>query len=173
MHKTHTEGFAGQTDSGPVYEDDVTFAGLTGNNVQFFTTNETHEAPANDANAIIGMDYTTESNSGFASYFETLINEGKVSQPEFAFYHGTETPELTMGGRDTLRYTGDVVTVPVVKQGYWSINVDSVEVGGVDLGHLTGGGGRSLLESLHHYLFLTSTQPSSTQAQASSKPPQK
>ncbi|KAL2051199.1 hypothetical protein ABVK25_008446 [Lepraria finkii] len=45
-----------------------------------------------------------------------------------------------MGGRDTSRYTGDVVTVPVVKQGYWSINVDSVEVGGADLGYLTGGG---------------------------------
>ena len=58
-----------------------------------------------------------------------------------------------MGGRDTLRYTGDVFTVPVVKQGYWSINVDSVEVGGVALGHLTGGGGRSLLESLHHNHF--------------------
>ena len=45
--------------------------------------------------------------------------------------------------------------------------------GGVDLGHLTGGVGRSLLESLHHNPFLTSTQPLSTQAQASSKPPQK
>ena len=76
-----------------------------------------------------------------------------------------------MGGRDTSRYTGDVVTVPVVKQGYWSINVDRVEVGGADLGYLTGGGGRSLLKSLHHNQFLTSIQPSSTQAQASSKPP--
>lgn len=77
-----------------------------------------------------------------------------------------------MGGRDTSRYTGDVVTVPVVKQGYWSINFDSVEVGGADLGgYLTGGGGRSLLKSLHHNQFLTSIQPSSTQAQASSKPP--
>ena len=77
LHRTHTEGFAGQTDSGPVYEDDVTFAGLTGNNVQFFAANETREAPANDANAIIGMDYTTESNSGFAGYFETLTQRGQ------------------------------------------------------------------------------------------------
>ncbi len=37
--------------------------------------------------------------------------------------------ELTLGGRDQSKYTGEIVTAPVIKQGHWTIKVDSISVG--------------------------------------------
>merc|ERR1712146_277298 len=38
--------------------------------------------------------------------------------------------ELTLGGVDDTKYTGDFTTVPVSRKGYWQFNVDSLTAGG-------------------------------------------
>lgn len=44
---------------------------------------------------------------------------------------GTENDsEMTLGGRDSAKYTGDFTTVPVTSQTYWQVALDRVTVDG-------------------------------------------
>jgi hypothetical protein len=84
----------------------------------------------------MGMAFESIANSKQPPYFLTLINEGKVSNPEFSFYLGRgadgtgANSEMTLGGSDSSKYTGTVTTVPVTTQGYWQVAVDEVVVNG-------------------------------------------
>jgi len=53
--------------------------------------------------------------------FESLIQQNVVEANEFSFYHARsksdQNSELTLGGRDSSRWTGDLVTANVVEQG--------------------------------------------------------
>jgi hypothetical protein len=66
-----------------------------------------------------------------------LVNSGKLDEPVFAFYLGSggADGELTIGGVNSARYTGDFHYVPVVDMvpgttGYWEIVLDDVTVNG-------------------------------------------
>jgi hypothetical protein len=66
-----------------------------------------------------------------------LVNSGKLDEPVFAFYLGSDGAdgELTLGGVNSAHYTGDFHYVPVVEMvpgttGYWEIVLDDVTVNG-------------------------------------------
>lgn len=53
---------------------------------------------------------------------------------------GTENDsEMTLGGRDSTKYTGDFTTVPVTQQTYWQVALDKVTVDGASAGVSTPG----------------------------------
>jgi cathepsin D len=76
------------------------------------------------------------------TFFENLVAAGVVDTDEFGFYlgrlaSGTEDDsELTLGGRDSTKYSGSFTTVPVTSETYWQVALDNVTVdgsiGGVD-----------------------------------------
>lgn len=41
--------------------------------------------------------------------------------------------ELTIGGRNTAKYTGNVTTVPVKSQDYWRVSIDGVQANAVPI----------------------------------------
>jgi len=95
------------------------------------------------SNANIGMDYTTKSMTGNQGFFETLITQKKVREPEFAFWiarsHGSMNSELVLGGRDTTKFTGEPIVANVTSQNYWTIYVDGASVNGTNINNVTGG----------------------------------
>lgn len=121
---------------GPIYEDDLTIAGLTAKDLQLIVTDRANEddtfAMNNGPDALIGMSYVTRSSSSHNStgFFETLILQKDVDVSEFGFFFGRpgETSWLTLGGRDHSKYKGEIVTALVLRQGDWPIKVDSISV---------------------------------------------
>ena len=92
----------------------------------------------------MGMAFRTIANSKSAPYFHTLVNEGKVNPPEFSFYLGRAASgtqgksEMTLGGRDSSKYTGSFTSVPVTKKGYWQVAVADATVAGSKAGSSAG-----------------------------------
>ncbi|GAA6046458.1 hypothetical protein JCM3770_004932 [Rhodotorula araucariae] len=114
----------GSTVSGPVYTDTVTVAGLSAENQHFspVTTMGTDfgETPVD---GILGMGFESISNLGERPFFQTLWEEGKVSQNLFSFVLGNaDDGELFLGGLDESKYTGPLTYTPVVQKGYWQVH---------------------------------------------------
>ena len=110
--------------AGENFFDDVTIAGLTakGQSIVSLTTASGFSGSASDS--LMGMGFQSIAQSGQPPFFQTLVNQGQVANPEFAFYLGRaasgtqDYSELTLGGRDSSKYTGEVTTMPVTTQGY-------------------------------------------------------
>ncbi len=129
---------------GELYTDDLTLEGFMVSDVQFIVRNSsTSEEIPGASNADIGMDYTTKSMTGTAGFFETLIIQKKVREPEFAFWiarsHGSLNSELVLGDRDTTKFTGDPIVANVTSQNYWTIYIDGASVNRANINSLTGG----------------------------------
>ena len=137
LHYNESISYAGNLSvEGPVYTEDVTFDGFTAKDIRVMGVHS-----PNYIDAIVGMGYWTESNTGTAGFFETLIKQKSVSTTEFGYYLGrkntSEESSLTLGGHDSTKHTGHLVSVPVIKQGFWSINIDGYSVHGKMLNSTT------------------------------------
>lgn len=123
----------------------MTVAGLTSANQTFFAVTSAYGFEAIDADGIIGMAFTSIAQDNGTTFFESLVAAGTVDTDEFGFYMGRvasgteEDSELTLGGRDADKYTGDFVTVPVTSQTYWQVALDQVTVNGESAGDDTPG----------------------------------
>lgn len=128
--------------SGANFVDDVTVAGLTSSNQTLFSVTSAYGFREIDADGICGMAFSSIAQDGGTTFFESLMAAGTVDTNEFGFYmgrvaSGTENDsEMTLGGRDSTKYTGDFTTVPVTSETYWQVALDKVTVngktGGVD-----------------------------------------
>ena len=117
---------SGVTDAGPVYQDDVWIAGIVAEDMHFAVVNKTGKVADVDANnAVIGMEYRTQSNNHDTPlFFDSLVKQNKVNETEFGVYLAPKTQNttngvLTLGGRDPTKFTGEMVSTPVIAQGYW------------------------------------------------------
>lgn len=132
---TTIEYGSGSTE-GANWIDDVTVAGLTSPNQTFFAATNAVGFIELDADGIIGMAFSSIAQDNGTTFMENLIAQGTVDANEFSFYlgrvaSGTEDDsELTLGGRDSTKYTGDFVTVPVSSETYWQVALDRVTVNG-------------------------------------------
>ncbi|XP_011210080.2 lysosomal aspartic protease [Bactrocera dorsalis] len=84
---------------------------------------------------ILGMGYQQIAVDNVVPPFYNLYTQGLIDSPVFAFYltsNGTSTQggELTLGGVDSNHYVGELTYVPVVSEGYWQFNMDSVIING-------------------------------------------
>jgi len=89
---------------------------------------------------ICGMGWDDISVDNVETPLRALVNSGKLDEPVFAFYLGSggADGELTIGGVNPARYTGDFTYVPVVDMvpgttGYWEIVLDDVTVNGASV----------------------------------------
>lgn len=79
---------------------------------------------------ILGMAFTSISIENTPTVFENAIQQNVVEQPMFAFYLGDNEPgELMFGGYNPDKFTGELVTVPLLSATYWEIALDGVAVG--------------------------------------------
>ncbi|XP_011189405.1 lysosomal aspartic protease [Zeugodacus cucurbitae] len=80
---------------------------------------------------IMGMGYQEIAVDNVVPPFYNMYTQGLIDSPVFAFYltrNGSTNlgGELTLGGIDSNHYVGELTYVPVVNEGYWQFNVDSV-----------------------------------------------
>lgn len=83
---------------------------------------------------ILGLAFPILSVNHVPTVFENLVNNGQVKKGEFAFYLGdsrTDFGELTFGGVDPLKFTGDFTYEPLIAATYWEINLKNTVVNGV------------------------------------------
>mmetsp|Transcript_18969 Transcript_18969/g.41048 ORF Transcript_18969/g.41048 Transcript_18969/m.41048 type:complete len:431 (+) Transcript_18969:60-1352(+) len=78
---------------------------------------------------ILGLGFDTIAIGG-STVFGSAIEQGLVKDPVFAFFLGDEGDgELTLGGYDESKFTGDLHYVGLQKATYWQIKLDGVTMG--------------------------------------------
>ncbi|KAM3418932.1 hypothetical protein BST61_g4890 [Cercospora zeina] len=134
-HNTTTVVYGSGEVAGENYFDSVTVAGLTATHQNIISLTQAQGFSGTGSDSLMGMAFQSIANSQQPPFFFTLINEGKVSPTEFSFYLGrqksgtAQNSELTLGGRDSSKYTGAVTSVPVTSQTYWQVAIDGASVG--------------------------------------------
>ncbi|KAI9570735.1 aspartic peptidase domain-containing protein [Boletus coccyginus] len=123
----------GSTVAGELYADTVGIAGFVAKNqtigaASHYTTAFQIAKFAPDG--LMGMAFATISVFQANPVIQTLIAEGQLSDPVFAFKLASPGSELRIGGIDTSLYTGSFTYTPVTLQGFWQINVDSIDANG-------------------------------------------
>lgn len=83
---------------------------------------------------ILGLGFPQLAADGVTPPFYTMVKQGLTDNYFSVFLSGqagNAGGEITWGGVNPARYTGDFVYVPLTKPGYWQIRIDSVRVGNV------------------------------------------
>ncbi|KAI1849147.1 hypothetical protein JX265_012780 [Neoarthrinium moseri] len=133
--KTSIQYGSGSTE-GENYVDDLTIAGLTSKSQTLISVTTAAGFTQVDADGLVGMGFSSIAQDNGTTVFENLIAQGTVQADEFSFYLGRvsektgRNSQLTLGGRDSTKYKGNFVTVPVSSQTYWQVALDGVKVGG-------------------------------------------
>jgi len=88
---------------------------------------------------ILGLGYDTISVKGVVPPFYNLVNQDLLDEKLFSFWlnkadAGGEGGEMVLGGVDPNHYHGDIHWSPVIRKGYWEIELQNVTFGGEDLG---------------------------------------
>ncbi|KAG5864751.1 hypothetical protein JTB14_001081 [Gonioctena quinquepunctata] len=120
--------------SGFMSSDSVEIAGLSATDQLFAEATQKPAIIAGKFDGILGMAFERISVNNVKPVFNNLVDQKVVSDPVFSFYlnrnpDATTGGELLLGGTDSQYYTGDFTYVPVTREAYWQIKVDSVEVG--------------------------------------------
>ncbi len=127
---------------GYISEDTMTIAGLAIKNQSF---GETTKMPGftfafAKFDGIMGLGYDTISVAGVAPPFYNMYKQGLISQPIFSFYlarnadGGEVGGSLLLGGMDEAHMASPLKCAPVVRKGYWEVEMNSFSVGGRDMG---------------------------------------
>lgn len=122
--------------SGFCSADDVDVAGVKSNN-QIFA--EAVKEPgvafvAAKFDGILGMGYPQIAVNQITPVFNQMFAQGHLAKNQFSFYlnrdaDAAEGGELSLGGVDPSKYTGDFTYHSVTRQGYWQIKMDGMKVG--------------------------------------------
>merc|ERR1712242_661824 len=76
---------------------------------------------------IMGFGFPEISVNGMTPFFQAALAGGMIKEAKFAFYlekSGSTGGELSLGGVDTTKYTGDFTYTPITNKGYWEFTVD-------------------------------------------------
>jgi len=82
---------------------------------------------------ILGLAYDTISVNHITPPFYSLINQGLIDEPVFAFRIGSSEEdggEATFGGIDHSAYSGEIHYVPVRRKAYWEVELNKIDFGG-------------------------------------------
>ncbi|KAI9440395.1 acid protease [Lactarius indigo] len=121
----------GSTVSGEQYDDTVSIAGLTAckQALGAALTYSTGFAKSDfSPDGLVGMGYQSISVYDSPPLFQTLVAQGNVTHPQFAFKLANTGAELYLGGTNPKLYKGSFTYVPVTKQGYWQTILTDVTV---------------------------------------------
>ena len=92
---------------------------------------------------ILGLGFDTISVNGITPPWYNLMAQGLVKEKVFSFWLSktpslTEGGELTLGGYNTKRFTGDIHYAPVTVQAYWQIKMDNFKMGATSFCNASG-----------------------------------
>ncbi|KAK3640647.1 aspartic proteinase precursor [Elasticomyces elasticus] len=83
---------------------------------------------------IMGLGYDTISVNHITPPFYTMIDQGLLDEPVFAFYLGDtnsgEDSEAIFGGINKDHYTGEMTKIPLRRKAYWEVDLDAITFGG-------------------------------------------
>lgn len=83
---------------------------------------------------ILGLGFQSISIDNVAPVFNAAVDQGVVKDPLFAFYLGDNAAgELTIGGYDESKFSGNLTTVKLSHEDYWQIDMDGVSCKGEQL----------------------------------------
>ncbi|CAG9315218.1 unnamed protein product [Blepharisma stoltei] len=122
--------------SGFISQDTLTWGGYTVKNVLFaeMTTLPGTAWITSKSDGILGMSWQSISPDGLPPAFTYLAGQGLVSSNSFAFYLTKNDNQagstLTLGGYNSTFSKGDWHYVPLYKQEWWLILMDSISVNG-------------------------------------------
>ncbi|KAI0048762.1 acid protease [Auriscalpium vulgare] len=123
----------GSSVEGEQYTDVVTCAGLTAK-AQALGAANTYSTGFSSAqfpaDGLMGMGFQEISQFKSPPFFQTLIEDGQVTDQVFGFKLAESGSELFLGGTNPALYTGDFTYVDVTTEGYWQTNFDSIAVNG-------------------------------------------
>ena len=113
----------GTTVEGPVFQDTITVAGLTAKQAWFSPINTMAiRFPQSPVDGTVGMGLQALSKIGEPPFFQSLVDQGVVAENVFSFTLGESNEgELYLGGTDRSKYSGEIVTTPVIDQGFWMV----------------------------------------------------
>lgn len=115
---------------------------------------------------ILGLAFPVLSVNHVPTAFQNLVEQNLISTPQFAFYLGnsrTDFGELTLGGYDSKKYTGDIAWVDLISPTYWEIKLGGFNVDGVS--YVGSEGTKAIVDSGTSLL----TAPSEVVAQVAKK----
>ncbi|KAF8337908.1 Asp-domain-containing protein [Cantharellus anzutake] len=119
--------------SGYQYIDAVTVAGLTAKRQTLGSaTALTHDFRTGATDGLMGLAWPANSEFGATPFFNTLMQQGTVSQGVFAFYFSESGSELRLGGTDESLYSTPLQWIPVTQQRYWRVGLDSINARGTE-----------------------------------------
>jgi len=79
---------------------------------------------------IIGLGFSSLSIGKVPTFLDNAIKQGKLDEPVFGFFLGNnQDGELSIGGVDDTKFTGDFHTVPLLSATYWEIELESIDSG--------------------------------------------
>jgi cathepsin D len=126
------EGFVGK--------DSVTLAGITVKDQSLGQATSIADFFAQTPlDGILGMGWPDISVDGLEPVFQSMVDQKLVEKPVFAFWLGHETQEgemageITIGGIDNSRFTGDISYVPVTQKGYWQFDLGKISISGTQV----------------------------------------
>ncbi|MGH0172155.1 UNVERIFIED_CONTAM: hypothetical protein FKN15_000626 [Acipenser sinensis] len=143
--------------------DTVTIGGITLTNQEVgLSTNE----PGTNFmyvgyDGILGLAYPSESVQGQPTVMDTMMQNNMLNANVFAFYlsrNEAQGSEMTFGGVDQSRYTGDIYWTDVTNQMYWQIEINGFSINNQETDWCQGGcqsivdTGTSLLACPQQYL---------------------
>merc|ERR1712232_700544 len=81
---------------------------------------------------ILGLGFKTISVDGIPTPFEQMVASKMLDEPVFAFALPSDASskgELSFGGVDKDKYSGDFTYVPLTNETYWQISMESMKFG--------------------------------------------
>jgi len=86
---------------------------------------------------ILGFGFPEIAVNGMNPFFQAALASGAIKEAKFAFSLSKDASaasggELTLGGVDKSKYTGDFTYTPITTKGYWQFACDKVTVDGQD-----------------------------------------
>jgi len=88
---------------------------------------------------ILGLGFEGLALGDAATVFKNAIDQNAVAQPVFAFDLGDDRDgELTIGGYDDSKFTGDISWISVSEPKYWLIDVEDIRAGAFSSGPTNG-----------------------------------
>jgi len=136
--------FAIQYGSGPVSgfcsDDSVTVGDVTIKNQVFAQVTDVSGLgaaySAGKFDGILGLGFQTISVNHIVTPFQNMISQGLVQEQLFSVFlsDASGTPgELTFGGIDSTKYTGEIAYVPLKNETYWELALDTMSLDGTSI----------------------------------------
>ena len=84
---------------------------------------------------ILGLGYSRIAVNGATPPFYSLVAQKKVAEPVFGVFLGDEQSggSITFGGIDKSHFEGEITWVPVTRQAYWEVKLESISLGGTPI----------------------------------------